>query len=242
MGPVTQSVFAFFNRLVGIKFGIMKSIYPRGAIVFILLGILLACPPASAFAQAKSQGPFCGKIYSSDASNNGALYWVNAAGARCDEDATRAATDRIRQGQHSQYLRISDFGFDIPRDARISGIEVVVIRRSDHQGSLRDKSVRLVRNGVVTGSNKAVPEMWDSEWTAVYYGSETDKWGGNWTPYELNRRDFGIVLDVTFAADEGQPQVDEVVVTVHYTPKGQNVHAVNVVGSSSKFTCFKLGS
>jgi hypothetical protein len=195
-----------------------------------------------AVAQSESQGPFCGRTYLSSAANHGSLFWVNASGARCDEDDARTATDRIGKDQYTQYLQISDFSFDIPRDARITGIEVVVIRRADQPDAIHDRSVRLVRGDVVAGKNNAVAEPWDSEWTAVYYGGENDQWGQQWTPADLNRPDFGIVVDVQFGTAAAQPQIDEVLVTVHYAPRNKNVHTVNLARAPSKYTCYGLGS
>ncbi|MEM6269189.1 MAG: hypothetical protein AAF998_07105 [Bacteroidota bacterium] len=219
----------------------MKSILLRNAARALGMAVLfIALAPASS-AQIKSQGPFCGKVYRSNPSNQGALYWVNASGARCDEDANRALTDPVASGQFTQYLQISDFGFDIPVDAVIDGVEVVVIRRSDHAGSLSDRSVKLMRYNVAIGANKASSETWDTEWTAAYYGDKQASWGTAWTAQELNRDDFGVVLDVGFAGDEGQPQVDEVLVTVYYSKRRVQLMP-GKSKFSSRFTCNRIGS
>lgn len=220
----------------------MISITNHGLISRILFCVFFLSSAGIATAQTESQGPFCGRSYLNSAVNNGALYWVNASNARCDEDATRTSTDRIAAGQHTQYLQISDFGFSIPRDARISGIEVVVIRRADRPDAIRDRSIRLIQKGQIIGSNHAVPELWDSEWTAAYYGHEKDQWGTTWTAAELNRPDFGIVLDIGFGEAEAQPQIDEVLLTVHYAPSGSKVQSVNLARAPSKYTCHGLGS
>lgn len=220
----------------------MKSITNRGLISRIVVFTFFLSLLGMVRAQSESQGPFCGRTYLSDASNQGSLFWVNASSARCDEDATRTATDPIAKGQHTQYLQISNFGFSIPRDARITGIEVVVIRRADQPDAIRDRTVRLLRRGEVSGRNRADSELWDSEWTAAYYGDENDQWSNEWTPAELNRPDFGIVLDVGFGESSAQPQIDEVLVTVHYQPAGKNVHTVNLSRAPSKYTCYGLGS
>lgn len=193
-------------------------------------------------AQLSSEGPFCGKWISSDGSNGGTLRWSNPGSAQCDESAAMAQADIVSGYKYTQYLRLHNFGFSIPDDATIRGIEVVVIRKADKDNALVDRTVKLVKAGRSMGKNLRAPGLWEKDWTAAFYGGETELWGQDWTPVELNSKEFGVVLDVQLGADYGRPQIDEILVTVHYDqPRGQ-MQSVSHSGGSSKFTCTTSGS
>ncbi|MEM7040863.1 MAG: hypothetical protein AAF570_28125 [Bacteroidota bacterium] len=194
-----------------------------------------------AHTQMKSEGPFCGKWINSDASNGGKLKWANLPSARCDEDGAFSNTAQITGYNFTEYLRINNFNFSIPSNANISGIEVVVIRKADTPNSLTDRTVRLTKGGTPTGRNLAAPGLWENSLTAVFYGGETEAWGTSWTPADLNSQSFGVVLDVEFGDTEGSPQVDEVLVTVHFSTPDKRRATSNVDRSVSKYTCRQIG-
>ncbi|HHG84004.1 MAG TPA: hypothetical protein ENJ82_04580 [Bacteroidetes bacterium] len=206
------------------------------ALIVMLFSVLLL--PA----QLLQEGPFCGKQYYSDLSNGGQHDWGNALKARCDEDESHTYTAQLNKGSYSHYLHIENFGFSIPAHAKISGIEVVIIRRSDHGGALQDHSVHLVKKGQVMGKNMAYPTLWEDSWTGVFYGGKHELWGQNWSAKDLNNAKFGVVLAVKYDTGEGRAEVDEVLLTVHYTEPKQRIHATKSIGSLSKFTCYSVGS
>jgi hypothetical protein len=76
-----------------------------------------------------------------------------------------------------------------------------------------DNSVRLVKGGVVTGSNFAYTVTpWNTVDTYSTYGSASNLWGTTWTVAEVNATNFGAVLSASVS--NGTAQVDHMRITV----------------------------
>jgi hypothetical protein len=126
----------------------------------------------------------------------------------------------------THYLNCTNFAFNIPTSAIISGV-VVNINRQEATGSVgsnfvKDSVVKLVKGGVVSGNSKAdVATEWPTYPPAVKsYGSSTDLWGLALTPADVNASNFGVVISaaITFALSTSvSAQVDYVSITVYYT-------------------------
>ncbi len=57
-----------------------------------------------------------------------------------------------------------------------------------------DNSIKLVKNGVISGNEKSVGAALSSPaYTLNTYGGETDTWGLSLTPADINASDFGVV-------------------------------------------------
>jgi len=90
-------------------------------------------------------------------------------------------------------LRVDSFGFSIPASATITGIIVEIEKRASAGSNIQDNGLRLLKNGVETGSNGAqYGTPWPYTDTYVTYGSCTDLWGTSWTPAEINSGGFGL--------------------------------------------------
>jgi hypothetical protein len=121
----------------------------------------------------------------------------------------------------SNYLQGSQYGFAIPDDAVITGIEVAINRKANAQTpSILDVGVQLVKAGAIVGDNKASLDIWPATFTVVTYGGPTDLWGTTWTPAEINSADFGVVLAVGRDNHNDGPRwatVDTMRITVYYS-------------------------
>jgi VCBS repeat-containing protein len=121
----------------------------------------------------------------------------------------------------SNYLRATGFGFTIPSTATITGIEAKIERSEGGLGNaeIQDNVVSLVKNNVVTGSNKAVTGTnWPTTDTTATYGSSSDLWGTTWTPADINNANFGVVLSVQSNSNTDESaRVDHITMTVYYT-------------------------
>ncbi len=120
----------------------------------------------------------------------------------------------------SNYLQGTQYGFNIPAGTEILGIEVVINRYSPVPNSqISDYEVRLLKDGVPDGSNKASTVSWPTTLTAVTYGSPTDLWGTTWTPEEINSNDFGAALSAQRDNNGNNTRnaiIDTIRVTVYY--------------------------
>ncbi len=178
-----------------------------------------SAPPVAA-----SAGPNNGTSFVSDASI-GSYSWTSPDGAQFDDDTNYATTGSFAFGGITQYLKASDFGFNIPVGAAITGIEVVVKKRSntfDSSTEVEDNSVKLVKDGTISGDDKSLLTVWNRGfvWVPTTYGSSSDLWGQTWTPSDINNVNFGVALSAK--RDSGGSgavtlDVDHIKITVHYT-------------------------
>ena len=155
--------------------------------------------------------------------------WINPQNSQF-RDGLIATTNSVSPAFSSHYLKVTDFGFVIPPDAVITGIQVGILRRASDTLSYRDEVVSLVKNGTVQGDNKAdLVNFWPTTGLGfldpVLYGSSTDLWGLSWTPADIAAADFGAILQVNDPLDNesGHAQVDVIQITVYYLPSSYAV-------------------
>lgn len=77
-----------------------------------------------------------------------------------------------------------------------------------------DHSVRLLKGGVVTGSDLASSVAWPATDTYVTYGGATELWGTSWSLAEVNAADFGAVIAAR--VQNATARVDHMRLTVYY--------------------------
>lgn len=159
--------------------------------------------------------PACaGQIYSNPA-NGGEVAWLNASAARCDDNSSRAYVDLFVGENKSQFLHFTDFALGVPANARITGLEVVVIRKSDRSDVVVDRSIQLVLNGRLLGENQSQEDRWEDVWTGAFFGGKDNRWGYPLTPAVVNDPGFGVVVDVA-CSGSARAEIDEVLISVHY--------------------------
>lgn len=142
-----------------------------------------------------------------------------------------STTITLAVSSKSDYLWLSDFGFDIPLTATILGVEVEVTRYQNDAmgGDIEDDKIRLVLPGpgmdpeIPSPDNKALAGSWPTSSTAQVYGGATDLWGFTAiTPLEVSSTPFGLYLKVkeNGSGMSSDAIVDQVSITVHYNPDG----------------------
>ena len=137
-------------------------------------------------------------------------------------------------GQITNYLKCTGYGFNIPAGATIKGITVGVWDYSAK--TMSDQSMVLVKANVVqTGPPAARDLATQTRFTGtnsqVIYGSATNMWGNTWTPADVNSLTFG----AAFAAVRGPynttdtAYVDYMPITIDYSlPAGPTVVSINL--------------
>ena len=125
--------------------------------------------------------------------------------------------------QNTHYITVKNFGFGIPPGAGICGIEVTIERRATGiliGSSIRDNSIRLIKNNVIAGSNMASAVNWPTTEGSRVYGSVSETWGSAWTPDDINAADFGVAISARLSAGLASlfltAEIDQVVVRVFY--------------------------
>jgi hypothetical protein len=192
-------------------------VLPRAT--WIIACVLLVCGLRGQ-AQLLQTGPTCGQWINVDHSNGGDIPWQNPLAAQCDATEDHATAFSTAGRHHTQRLRISNFGLLVPRNATVTGVEVILIRRSGLGTSVSDRTVQLMRNGVLVGSNLRATEKWDAEWTAAQYGGPAELWGVKWEGNDINHLNFGVAFDAEFNGPEDRAEIDQVKLTVYYQRNG----------------------
>jgi hypothetical protein len=131
------------------------------------------------------------------------------------------ATDTISGGTQTNNLDATNFGFSIPSNATILGIEAYIEKSNngydDSDSNLDDEDVYLLKAGAAAGSDKASTSDWDDSDEIFTYGDDDDLWGTTWTPAEINATNFG--LRIRADNDSGsnrEARVDHMALRVYY--------------------------
>jgi len=129
----------------------------------------------------------------SNDSTVGVRAWVDLDNGLTSNDLyTRS---EIYGGESTNYLKAKGFGFAIPSDATIDGILVEVERKAQYANLLQDNSVKIVKNDVISGAEKAdTATYWPLTDAYKAYGGSSDLWGLAWTPADINSYNFGFVI------------------------------------------------
>jgi len=142
--------------------------------------------------------------------------WFPPENARLSDDS-RALVSMTFAGLDSHQLQATDFQFTVPAGSTIDGITVEIEKRFTGVG-VQDRTVKLIKNGAVVGTNKASGSAWGGADAFVSYGGGTDLWGETWSVADINATNFGVAL-VAFATTSGTSdgEIDSFRITVTYT-------------------------
>ncbi len=182
---------------------------------FLLLTIFLLIGTTEAFSQSQTRIAGLGE-------NNGSgRIWNNLGNITADD--TNYATAALTGSETSRYLRARNFGFSIPTGATITGITATVMRQSSSNGggnSVKDETIRLMKNLTIVGNNYAGNVDWPTTMTAANYGTgTTDLWGTTWTEADINNANFGMFFRVLNESNNNSrtASVDYIEITVYYS-------------------------
>jgi len=113
------------------------------------------------------------------------------------------------------YLKAQNFGFNIPDNATVTGIEVTIKRTVNNSNAIKDKVISLIKsNGVYDTVNKSNGDYWISGETKTF-GGQNDLWNGTWTPSDINSTNFGVYIQAT-AVNDVEAGIDSITITVYY--------------------------
>lgn len=166
-----------------------------------------------------------GSSFSSSNANGGIISWWNPGNAGNSDNAWAVAGSSTAKAL-TELLCVGGFDFSaIPDTATIQGIELSIERHKSSNQMGKDVSLRLTKNGVAVGEDKASPDQWPyavpNEAVKVYGGS-SDLWGESWTPAEVKSQ-LGVAFSglVASGSELWVPScsllIDSIAVTVHYT-------------------------
>jgi hypothetical protein len=130
-------------------------------------------------------------------------------------DGSTAVARDLAAGDQTHWLRASDFDFDVPSFATITGIQVTWRRNGGD--ALVDRGVRLARRGTLVGVDRAIGTPWGGVDFGLYGGAD-DLWDTTWTPADIDDPGFGTALSVGHGDEGGSASahVDTAQVTVFF--------------------------
>ncbi len=179
-----------------------------------------------------SQGPKNGTSFASDSGNGGTKSWSNPGNAQFSDNLYATASwttadppegSPIPERARTHWLKATGFGFTIPSGSTINGIVVEIEkRRDDGLVTVYSEDVRVVKGGVVAGTQHGNAGSWGTSDAYTTYGSSTDLWGLTWTPADINASNFGVVLAIDAESTGAFPGtyyalVDNIRITVYFT-------------------------
>jgi hypothetical protein len=151
----------------------------------------------------------------------GRAAWQNMSNAAASNDTYATATV---SSNWSDYLRSTNFGFDIPSDALILGIELrVEAKVNQNAANSQLEGVQAVLSGSTTGNSMGSVSPLTTSDSYYTVGGPANLWGRSWTPAEINDSTFGVMFSSGSFWFSGTTSVDHVEITVHYetgTPPG----------------------
>jgi len=175
------------------------------------------------FSQCSATAATNGASFGNDASI-GTLGWSNTGDAMLADNnyATAGQLVALFSSVQTQYLTAQNFGFSIPSGAAICGIEVEVQR---HAGgliigsSIKDNSVKIIKNGSVTGSEQSAAASWPGADAYATFGGAANQWGTAWTPADINAPGFGVAISAKLSVAAAvflTSYIDHIRITVYY--------------------------
>lgn len=153
--------------------------------------------------------------------------WQNPDYCKVTDGNVAYASSRTNQTDISYYLKGTNFGFSLPTNAVVSGIEVTVRRMWETGGDASDRSLKIIKaDGSLGTFDKGSSTHWPASLTDKTYGNTSDLWEESWTASDINSSNFGVALSVYLnalgTASVSYGMVDSFAITVTYVLGGPN--------------------
>lgn len=167
---------------------------------------------------AQIDGPNSGATFTITAIPGSSNTWSNISNAGSSNN-TYASFGNITGsvGRYTDYLVATNFGFNLPPGATITGIQAEV-ERADPNGRTADYSVRIVKNGTIGTTEQAFNASYSISDNIQTYGNGGDSWGESWTVADINSANFGIAIAAKRSVSGGSTagRVDDIRIYVFY--------------------------
>jgi hypothetical protein len=124
----------------------------------------------------------------------------------------------LDEGQTSEHLRITGYGFKLPPAANIKGVVLQLKRQGDL--AILDGKIELWLGDRTTDRPKFVSSGWPKIVGTHHYGQEVDTWGNDLTPQMFESPNFGAQIYAKRRPDAGAgpmpANVESILITVWY--------------------------
>ncbi len=148
-------------------------VYRQAVFIFAMLVFM-----ENASSQCSSTGAQSASVFSSQSFTGSDFLWNNPANAATSDNIRAIATDTLtllvgRTG----YLKAKGFGFGLSSYAGVCGIEVQIEKSASNilgLATVQDYEVKLLKNDVAVGNNKASGTNWTNSDSYYTYGGSND--------------------------------------------------------------------
>lgn len=146
--------------------------------------------------------------------------WTNPGRASASDNSFAQANV---DGSTTRLLRCLNYGFTVPAQAKVVGIQVDVERRSNRtsNGGSHDAAMRIVQGGAIGTVDRSTGTTYPTADAFEAHGGAADLWGLAWTAADVNAANFGAAFAATKPSSAGpahQIRVDLIRISVTYAP------------------------
>ncbi len=146
--------------------------------------------------------------------------WILESGITASDNSYASLGVLLAADEQTDYLEASLFGFNLPVDAVVNGIEVSFeTSKQDSSPDFIDSSVYIRKDRVNVGTEKTPSNLFSSTSDdTVILGSSSDLWGTTWTYSDINDIGFGAAIRAIrdSAGGTNVPKVDYISITVYF--------------------------
>lgn len=151
----------------------------------------------------------------------GTIDWTNPTNASASDNSFATVSESFTT-KNTYYLKATNFGFSVPADNLIDGIEVRIEKKADSDDSsyLLDSQVKLVKSdGSIGTTNKAdLTTHYPTTDTYIVYGGPSDNWSEGLLYGDVNDVDFGVVISSRLIVDHTVVvSIDHIQIKVYYS-------------------------
>lgn len=156
--------------------------------------------------------------------NYGSYTWVGITNITSPDESEFAYTGLVGNDSTAYELIFSDFRFDIPEDAKVTGIVLTIGQLSEVDSGIITTKELVLDAGAYSSDDKGTKDAWKvgtiipyTPFEKIEYGSPVNLWGLDdyITPQSVNREDFKFSLQV-HASEGGFAFINSVEATVYY--------------------------
>ncbi|ANE50588.1 cadherin-like domain-containing protein [Flavisolibacter tropicus] len=186
----------------------------RGIFTFLFLTALYSAAHAQT-----TQGPNTAGLVTETDNASGKISWTTPTNAATDNNLVASVTiNQNGANGQSEYLRFSNFGFNVPVGYTVSGVAVTLDSRFTGDNRVSGNIQLVDANGTPTGTIKAVT-LNANTFNTVTYGGPSDNWASGFPATTINNTNFGIVLSIIKPNNTNSTtaEVDFASITVYYT-------------------------
>lgn len=180
------------------------------------LGILIAPDTAQGADEQSQKSPGTVGSVVGEFPNETGEPWSSASNAKASDDL-RATNAFEGPSALTDELQATNFGFALNEGATVLGIVAEVERSASSANKIKDWSVKLLKGGVRSGSQRRESVTWPTTDAYTSYGGSDDLWGEEWTHTDINDSGFGLAFQASLLEGSATARVDHIRLTVYYT-------------------------